>query len=110
LGAEARFEFDDLFAGFGVGLRLVDPAGEIEEFDWYPDATAIGIDVTIYTGIRLNQSLALIAGFELRRYAFAANSLPGDPRVVGGGVDEYPAGFAALEVTLPGNKKAPTGF
>jgi hypothetical protein len=112
LGGEFRFHFDETFAGFGVGYRFVNPDGEIEEFDpnnpvdqWYPGSAAVGVDAFIYAGIELSELFAVLGGFEIRRYAFTADPRPGEPRIVGGGVDEYPAAWVALQFTLPGEKQ-----
>lgn len=104
-GGDARFDFGRLFAGAKLGLRLVLDSGELENEDlWFPNASGQAIDIGLWGGYRLIDSLDLVLGVDFVRYGFDFNPIDkaNATRVAGGAVDQYLSGFAGIQFSLGG--------
>ena len=92
-----------LWGGFavagGVGYRQVLASGEIESSDFFPRSSARGIDGELELSYALMLGFDVRAGAALERYGHDLAPEPGDPRVAGGALDQYPRFYVRLGFT-----------
>lgn len=92
-----------LVAGFalagGIGYRQVLASGEIESGDFFPRSSARGIDGELELSYALMLGFDVRAGAALERYGHDLDPEPGDPRVAGGALDQYPRFYVRLGFT-----------
>lgn len=90
LGIETRLRAHR-WVSFRVGaayLQVFD-AGGIEDASWFPRARSAGIELTTRLVVPITHGLEGRLGIEYRRYFFAMRPEVGDPRIVGGALDQY---------------------
>jgi ribosomal protein L12E/L44/L45/RPP1/RPP2 len=92
LGAELRFALGESFAlGAGAAFLPTFSTGEIE--NWFPRASATGIEGELMLSHSLSQALELSAAFGIQRFAFSFNpettDVAEDRPIAGGAVDQY---------------------
>ena len=105
-GLDARFVFGRIHAGLDFGYRAIQDVGELSATEWFPQATARGIDACLTVGYALKPELILFGTVAFSRYALAMNSRQEDLQsgrdVAGGAVDQLIAGRIGIEWRLPG--------
>ena len=105
-GLDVRFRFDELSVGAYAGYRHVLSTGDLEQEQWFPEASATAADFGLFFGYALARSLDAMAGFEWRRYGVSMNSRPEDLAanrdVAGGALDQYLTGWMGVEWRLDG--------
>jgi len=104
-GLDARFAFERIQAGVGLGYRAVQQVGELAATEWFPQATARGIDAWLMIGFAIKPELIVFGTAAFSRYALAMNSTLQDLQVgrdvAGGAVDQLIAGRIGIEWRLP---------
>ncbi len=110
VGGEATVNLDPLAITAGFAARLVSATGELQDPNWFPAATAQGWDASLKGELPIFElgggPVALEAGVDFTRYAWAAHSIPDDvkyARVAGGGVDNYVSGWLGVSYALGGS-------
>jgi hypothetical protein len=73
-----------------VGYRHVLSSGEIESADFFPRATARALDVELEIAAALLWGFDVRLGAALERYGHDLQPEPGDSKVAGGALDQYP--------------------
>ena len=100
-GLDARFVFERIHAGFGLGYRSVPKLGEVGTSTWFPQATARGMDGSLMIGFEVKPGLVVFGGADVTRYALAMNSQYADTvlarDVAGGAIDQSISGRAGIE-------------
>lgn len=100
-GVDARIALPaNLAVVAGLGYRQVLSAGEITEDDWFPRASAGGVDGRIGLGYAIVDALEARVSVFGRRYFYAMDPEPGDARVAGGALDQYFGGSLSIAWTL----------
>lgn len=89
LGAAAPLWSRYSIAG-AVGYRHVLSSGEIESSDFFPRTTARAIDVELELAAALLWGFDVRLGAALERYGHDLQPEPGDSKVAGGALDQYP--------------------
>ena len=99
-----KYEFARIGGGFRVGIgkkerfiivanaafRGVFSVGGIGTAQWFPEATANGMDALLMLGYALPLGFEIRIGVDYRRYWFDLNPVPPDPPyVAGGALDQY---------------------
>jgi hypothetical protein len=99
-----KYEFFRIGAGFRVGIgkqerfiiatniafRGVFSVGGIGTSQWFPEASANGMDAMLMFGYALPKGFEIRFGIDYRRYWFDLNPVPPDPPyVAGGALDQY---------------------
>lgn len=92
LGAELRFAIGDAFAiGIGGAFLPTFSSGEIEE--WFPQASATGMEGELSLAYALSPSFELNAAAGLQRFAFSFDpeheDVTAGRAIAGGAVDQY---------------------
>ena len=82
-----------------VGYRQVLSTGEIESDDFFPRASARGLDLELELSAAIGWGFDVRAGAALERYGFALDPEPGDARVAGGALDQYARFYVRLGFT-----------
>ncbi|HVU01421.1 MAG TPA: hypothetical protein VHE30_06700 [Polyangiaceae bacterium] len=104
---DARFAFGSVGLGVYAGYRLVLSPGPLADAEWFPHAKASALHAGLFVSYEVAKPLAVLLGFDLRRYGLSMHSKPSDliagTDVAGGAIDQYLSGFAGIEVKLPGN-------
>jgi hypothetical protein len=88
-----------LAASGAIGYRQVLSSGEIESDDFFPRASARGLDLQLELSTSLRWRLDLRAGATLERYGHALNPEPGDTHIAGGALDQYLRFYVRLGFT-----------
>jgi hypothetical protein len=102
---DGRFRLKRIVLGFSLGYRLILSAGQVQDDDWFPNASVGGIDVGLFGGYAVSKHFDLLAGVDMRRYFYSMNPEPGDARVAGGAVDQFLSGWVGVSWRLPGDDK-----
>ena len=79
-----------------AGYRQVLDSGEIAGDDFFPRSSARGLDVELALHAALMWGFDLRAGAALERYGHDLQPVPGDDRVAGGALDQYPRLYVRL--------------
>jgi hypothetical protein len=98
IGAAAPL-WSGLGVAAGIGYRQVLASGEIEDDDFFPRSSARGIDAELELSYALMLGFDVRAGAALERYGHDLDPEPGDPRVAGGALDQYPRFYVRLGFT-----------
>ena len=88
----------EIFGGFDY--LLIRGAGMITSAQYFPRATAGGINASLGLSYAITPAIGVAATANLRRYFFNMHSAPGDPMVAGGAVDQYPSATLSAVVRL----------
>lgn len=103
-GLDTRLQFGKFRFGGGLGFRAIMDLGELTTAEWFPHATAMGLDMFLTAGFEVSPGLYITAGFDATRYALDMHTTRADinaPRdVAGGAVDQYLAGRLGVEFRL----------
>jgi hypothetical protein len=90
IGVEARLAFGDVHVGGAAAFLPVLSTGELE--DWFPQASASGLEGELSIGYALSPAFELGASFGVQRIALSMNPTLDDARmlrpIAGGAVDE----------------------
>jgi hypothetical protein len=117
-GLDARFAVDQIHFGFGIGYRAIQQTGELNNTQWFPQATVRAIDGSLFAGYEIKPRLIVLGGLDFVRYAHDMNSTLQDLQeqrdVAGGAIDQSITFRAGIEWRLPGpesvhQKAASTG-
>jgi hypothetical protein len=104
LGGRAFFT-PGVWADFSLGYLMVLNPGSgtnyVRGSDFFPRATAYGVDVGASIAMRLMGSIGLRGGIDFRRYAISLNP-DASTRAVTGAVDQYIVAWGGVEVVLDG--------
>ena len=103
-GLDGRVRVDQILLGAHFGYRMLLDTGELQSDAWFPNTGGGGVDAGLFAGYEFITGVALVAGFDFRRYFFSFDPSPGDPLIAGGAVDEYLSGWGGLSVRLPGDE------
>jgi hypothetical protein len=103
-GLDGRVRVDQILLGAHFGYRMLLDTGELQSSAWFPNTGGGGVDAGLFAGYEFITGVALVAGFDFRRYFFSFDPSPGDPLIAGGAVDEYLSGWGGLSVRLPGDE------
>ncbi len=103
LGLDARVRVDRVLLGAHFGYRYLLGTGELGSDAWFPGASGGAVDAGLFAGYEFVTGIALVAGFDFRRYFFSLNPEPGDTFVAGGAVDEYLSGWGGFAFRIPGD-------
>jgi hypothetical protein len=79
-----------------AGYRHVLDSGEIESADYFPRSSARGFDAELELSAALLWGFDLRAGAALERYGHDLDPAPGDAKVAGGALDQYPRLYLRL--------------
>jgi hypothetical protein len=79
-----------------VGYRHILASGEIESAEYFPRSTARGFDAELELSAALLWGFDLRAGAALERYGHDLDPVPGDAKVAGGALDQYPRLYLRL--------------
>ena len=94
----------DLAAAY---LMVIDPgsgAGYVKGANFFPNAKALGFDLSASLAYRISGAIGARGGVELRQYSLTMNDSTAP--TVGGAVDRYITMFAGIEVVLDGQGAA----
>ncbi len=91
---------DKLAVDASAGYRYLVGTGDLGSDAWFPRQTGAGVDAAAGVRYAVAGPVELHAGLDLRRYFFAMNPEPGDPRIAGGAVDQYVAVVGGLAIAL----------
>jgi hypothetical protein len=109
-GLDARFAVDRIHFGFGLGYRAIQQTGELNNTQWFPQATVAAIDGSLIAGFEIKPRLIVFAGADFVRYAHTMNSTVQDlgqqRDVAGGAIDQSIIGRAGIEWRLPSPESA----
>lgn len=72
-----------------LAYLFVSEAGEIISELYFPHGEVGGVEVAVGASYRVTGPLWVEVGFDVRRYFFTMNPVPGDLWVAGGAVDQY---------------------
>jgi len=90
IGAEARLAFGEVHVGAAAAFLPVLSTGELEE--WFPQASATGLEGELSIGYALSPAFELGAAFGIQRIALSMNPTLDDARmhraIAGGAIDE----------------------
>lgn len=103
LGLDGRVRVAQVLIGAQLGYRILTGSGQLESAAWFPRASGGGLDAGFMAGYELTRGIALVAGFDFRRYFFSLEPQPGDPWIAGGAVDEYLSGWGGFAFRIPGD-------
>ncbi|MEZ4225499.1 MAG: hypothetical protein R3B13_31390 [Polyangiaceae bacterium] len=103
-GIDGRIRVDKILLGAQLGYRMLLDTGELQSSAWFPNAGGGGVDAGFMAGYEFITGVALVAGFDFRRYFFSFDPEPGDPYIAGGAVDEYLSGWGGVRIRLPGEE------
>jgi hypothetical protein len=102
---DARFAVDKIRFGFEVGYRAIQKTGELNNTQWFPQATVAAIDAGFFAGYALKPELIVFGGLDFVRYAHDMNSTVADLQlqrdVAGGAIDQSIAFRAGIEWRIP---------
>jgi hypothetical protein len=88
-------------------LMVIDPgsgAGYVKGANYFPNAKALGFDLSASLAYRISGAIGARGGVELRQYSLTMNDSTAP--TVGGAVDRYITMFAGIEVVLDGQGAA----
>lgn len=71
--------------------------GEIGDSEWFPRASAGGIDGEIGATVHVTGGFGIRVAGEIRRFFFRMSPEPGDARIAGGAIDQHLGGSIALQ-------------
>lgn len=87
---------DALFLRVRAAYLLLLATGDLGSSAWFPRNEGAGAEGEIGLAYHLAGGLEARLGFVYRRFWFSMNPVPGDPRVAGGGLDQYFLGTLGL--------------
>lgn len=109
-GLDARFAVTKIEFGFELGYRAIQQTGELNNTQWFPQATVAAIDGALFAGYELNPRLIVLGGLDFVRYAHDMNSTVQDLQkqrdVAGGAIDQSIAFRAGIEWRIPSPESA----
>jgi hypothetical protein len=104
-GLDARFVVSRIHFGFELGYRAIQQTGELNNTQWFPQATVAAIDGGLFAGYELSPRLVVLGGIDFVRYAHDMNSTVQDLQlqrdVAGGAIDQSIAFRASIEWRIP---------
>ena len=77
-------------------------AGRLDDADWFPRSSTSGVEVGGRVAWRFDPWVGVALSLSHARFISALSPEPGDPRIVGGALDEWTRGSAALVIYVPG--------
>jgi hypothetical protein len=105
LGAELRFALGDTFAlGLAAAYLPTLSTGELEKDEWFPRASAKGIEGEMSLSYALTPAFEVIGAAGLQRFAFSFDPQPEDVAanraIAGGATDQYLWGTLGIRWAL----------
>ena len=105
-GLDARFAVERIHFGFGAGYRAIQQTGELNNTQWFPQATVAAMDGSLWAGYELMPGLIALGGVDFVRYAHDMHSTVADLQlqrdVAGGAIDQSIVFRIGVELRLPG--------
>jgi hypothetical protein len=105
-GLDARFAVERIHFGFGFGYRAIQQTGELNNTQWFPQATVAALDGSLFAGYELKPGLIVLGALDFVRYAHNMHSTVADLQlqrdVAGGAIDQSIAFRIGIEWRLPG--------
>jgi len=110
LGARMMFTPEIGLDAAAAYLMVMDPgsgANHVRDTKFFPDATAMGFDLSAALAVRLAGAVGLRGGIDFRQFILNMNDKTAP--TVGGAVDRYIAAWVGVEVVLDGQGGAAGG-
>ena len=101
IAGELPFGNSGLLAYGRFAVLPVLSAGQIVSAAYFPNGSALGIDLGLGLGFKMPfaKVLQVRLGFEFARYGLSFKSVPADPYYADGAVDQYLGGTLAVRFT-----------
>jgi hypothetical protein len=105
-GLDARFAVERIHFGLGFGYRAIQQTGELNNTQWFPQATVASLDGSLFAGYELTPGLIALGALDFVRYAHDMHSTVADLQlqrdVAGGAIDQTIAVRIGIEWRLQG--------
>ncbi|MFO7179998.1 MAG: hypothetical protein DIU78_014975 [Pseudomonadota bacterium] len=109
IGGDLQKTFGKGFVGGRLGVRLLSGTGDLESATWFPGATGTALELGLFGGYRLFESMDIVAGIDFVRYGFDFNAIPDtNMKVAGGAVDQFIIGTLGVRYLMGGGASQQT--
>jgi hypothetical protein len=105
-GLDARFAVQQIHFGSTFGYRAIQQTGELNNYQWFPQATVAAVDGSLFAGYEFMPGIIALGGLDFVRYAHNMHSTVQDLQlqrdVAGGAIDQSIAVRLGIEWRVPG--------
>ena len=105
-GTDARLMVDTVAIQPALALLVPVSLGQLASRQWFPHATALGLEASLHLAIPMGASLEIVAGGSFRQWGMSLNPKPEDSsvtmlwRAAGGATDRYIIGDIGLVLRI----------
>ena len=107
MGGDVEWRPAQLILGGHARYVQVLNAGGVQDADWFPNTSALAVDLGVRAGWAISPVFDLLVGFDSRMYGMDFNPIPDTQppeRIAGGATDRYLGVWLALGVNWPSDE------